>query len=333
MKHKLKVFSLLFSIGLLFISIFPAPATAAIASPTTFSIYSVEAYRHYEELNDILIVAHFICDYAVNPTEGNLSDLFIARFMDGGTEFSAVSPYSYYDSGYSVGVVAIYYTAAEVTALGITWGDATYTFEMIGNPTLVWTAGAPPSAPYTGITWLDYSTVAASGVALTSRVRYLAQQIEVIWSVDLIELIGGVNKFTDYGDTYFTAVIPNLRTQCPSLYEAVMYAPSLPERPDTMTAANTRESALDGTRFDMGSMAVALGVPKIVARSIVWIILSAVAIIVVCMRLNAQKYAMLFLAMATVPGWQLGFMSIPVFFVTVLSIGGFGLFVVFHQRG
>ena len=318
---------------LLFVSIFPAPATAAIASPTTFTVNDVGGYRDYQEVDDLLVLAYFVCDYGVNPTEGDLSELFVARFMDGATEFSAVTPYAYYDSGYNYGVVAIYYTAAEVAALGITWGDVTYTFEMIGNPTLVWTAGAPPSAPYTGITWLDYGGVAQTSTYLTARLRVLAQQIGTIWTVDLVETIGGVLKFTEYGDTYFSAIIPNLRAQCPDLYESVMYSSELPERPDTMTAANIRESALDGTRFDMGDIAASLGVPRIVARSIVWVVLSVVVVILICTKFNAQKYAMLFVAMATVPGYQLGFMSIPVFFVTALSIGGFGLFVVFHQRG
>jgi len=331
-KYKQRIIHI-FVVCVLLVLLFPAPANAAIASPTTFTIYAVGGYYDYMENDDLLILAYFICEYGVNPTEGDLSDLFIARFRDGVTEFSAVTPFAYYDSGYAVGAVAIYYTAAEVLALGITLGDPTYTFEMIGNPTLAWTAGAPPSAPLSPITWWDYGSVMGTSVALTARVRTLAQQIGTIWTVDLVETIGGVLKFTEYGDTYFSAIIPNLRAQCPDLYESVMYSSELPERPDTMTAANTRESSLNGTRFDMGDIAASLGVPRIVARSIIWIILSAAVIILICMKFNAQKYAMLFTAMATVPGYQLGFMSAPVFFVTALAVGGFGLFVVFHQRG
>lgn len=208
------------------------PASAAIASPDSLTLNSVNVYRNALELNDQLYLVTGNISYTVNPVEGTAYDLFLARLMDGATELKSVEPYAFYNDGYSYFVLGLYFSAAEVTAMGMGWGDGTgYSIRLDANPALSWTDSPPPSVSV-GVfdSWYDGGTVAATTIQLTLKVRTLAVATENTWGVTLTELLAGERKFNTNGEDYFTTSIPNLRLMTPSLFSQSLIQPDFPEK-------------------------------------------------------------------------------------------------------
>jgi len=197
----------------------PYIAKAQVASPDTIQIDRVEAYRSVIEAGDQLYLCSYEIEYGSNPADA-IDQTYLFRLMNSGTELMAATAYPYQDSGYDVGVVGIYFSSAEVSYLGMGWGDATgYSLQLVGNPTVIWAAGTPPQVNYpTFDLWYNDG---ASSDRLTLRLRVMAQLIENDWgTVNLIEGPAGEQTFTEYGEEYFTNSIPNLKVACPKLFEA-----------------------------------------------------------------------------------------------------------------
>ena len=223
--------------------------------------------------------------------------------MDGLAEFKSNTIFSFYDDGFSEGVGCVYLSAAEVVAFGVTWGDLTYSGILAGIPTITWTDGAPAISPINPVSWVDSGSISGTRDVLTTRIRYLAlNELASSWSPnELAELIGGETKLTGIGEAYFTSFIPELRSQCPDLFTAVMYTTELPERGTGVARVATREDSLIGTRFDMTDIGNALGVPRIVVSTIVWLILSAVVLFIILSRFGAhsRKFRMIGIPLIT----------------------------------
>lgn len=142
------------------------PAFAQVHEPdVSFSINQVEAYRNCLELNDQLYLITIEPDYTTNPTYGSgIDDTFIIRLMSGAVELAATTAYPYFDDGYDLGVVAIYFDATSAPA----WNGA-YTVELKGNPTLYWlddtaTVAMQGAVAYDGGVYTD-ETAAANDAA------------------------------------------------------------------------------------------------------------------------------------------------------------------------
>ncbi|MCK9600322.1 MAG: hypothetical protein M0R06_14855 [Sphaerochaeta sp.] len=118
------------------------------------------------------------------------------------------------NSGYGRGLIWIPFTPAEATAhsLDIASIDS-YRIWLIGNPTLVWT-GDPPKSITTIDQWVTSNTVET----LTSRVLYYADALELAWSLHMVESTADGSKLTTTGASYFTNVIPGLRTLAPGCF-------------------------------------------------------------------------------------------------------------------
>lgn len=116
----------------------------AIPEADSVNINGVYVYRHCLESDDNLFLVDYTITYGTNPDEG-ANEAYIFRLMDGAVELGSTSAYAYYDDGYGRGLAAIYFTADEVTSLGITWEDP-YTIQIDGNPTLPWTSDTATTA-------------------------------------------------------------------------------------------------------------------------------------------------------------------------------------------
>ena len=340
-----KLLSILILICLCFIVVFPLTALAAIPSPSAGSPVihpSVNVYHHVLETDDQLFIISFTCDYGVNPTEGNLTDLFLVRLLtNAGVEIRAIQPFSYFDDGYNYGVASIYFTAAEVTALGMTWNPALpYIMKFEGNPSLVWAASPPPNTQISPFTYSSATTTTETSEEIRLRVIALATSCEAFWgaTTDMITYVASVPKLvydaTYNGDAYFTSVIANLRVIAPTLFLAVLENPEQEER-GTISGTSyfpSLENRTVGTPFDMTNLAVSLGVDRILLSSLVWLALSALVAFGIATKMNNTKTIPIFIMIFTPFGLLLGFMS---WMLTVAILSFFAIvavFVFFYSR-
>ena len=211
---------------LLTIGVIPIPVMAQIDTPDTLVINKAEVWRDYLEEDDQLYLFTYTIEYTVNPTEGDTSELFVCKLMNGAAELGSTVPYAFFDDGYDIGLIAIYFDAASAPA----WNGA-YTVKLQGNPTLTWAAGDPPVVETSSITWNDLGGVSSTGTALTLSFRIMASAFENDWAgtTDLIEDSPSGSKFTDQGEAYFTNIVTNLRVACPDLFSASMSTPDFGE--------------------------------------------------------------------------------------------------------
>lgn len=221
-----KLLRLLLAVGILGILLFPMPVLAIDDPDTPPAVNAVYVYEDLDEDGDVGVLIDYFFDYSItgNPTE-TATAAYIASFVDidGATQLKTVAPYTYQDSGYGRGLIWIYFTAAEVTADNITSGNiALYEVWLMGNPTLDWDDDPPKT-----IAGIDDWQVAGSNTAvlLALRVLYYADQLELLWSLDLIEETALGNRLTTSGESYFVNVIPGLRSKAPSAFSAGTYDP------------------------------------------------------------------------------------------------------------
>lgn len=228
MRITLLVLTLLSVFG---IFLMPSPAFAAIAHPDELTIERLEAYENVIEDSDQLYIFSFNVEYATSPTGYTATELFLVRLMDGTTELGVTSPYSYYNDGYSYGVVGLYFSAADVTAKSMTFGAGSgYSVQLCGNPLLDWAGGtAPQTATGTWELWLSSDNPTTY---VTNRMRVIAQKVEDEWvgAINLIEGMAGEKTLTSYGEDYFTNSIPNLILIAPDVFAASRRMPDISSR-------------------------------------------------------------------------------------------------------
>lgn len=207
-----------------------APASS-FASPDTLVISSTNAYQNCLETGDQLYIVTGTINYVTNPSL-SAYDLFLVRLMNGATELQSVEPYAFYDEGYDYFVTGLYFSAEDVTTLGMGWGAGTgYSMRIEGNPAQNWADSPVPSYTLAGIAdWQSGATVAATQLQLTLKIRTLAVATETTWGIALTDFLSGVRKFNATGEDYFTTSIPNLRTMCPLLFGLAEYTPDFPDK-------------------------------------------------------------------------------------------------------
>ena len=214
----LMVFTALFAV---------ASPVSAIADPDTPpAVNAVYVWEDCLEDGDVGVLIDYFLDYAVLPTD-TAQDAYMAVFVDsdGITQLLTEAPYVYNDSGYGRGVIWIYFTPAEVVTYGLTSADvALYRIWLMGNPTVPsgW-AGVPPKTISTIDSW---TTTGDSSVLIGLRVLYYADVLELLWSIDMIEETAIGSRLTAAGASYFTNVIPSLRTIAPDVFSDIESDPN-----------------------------------------------------------------------------------------------------------
>lgn len=304
------------------LSVLALPAYA-IDDPDGLTVNGVYAYRHCLEDNDQLYLVDYFIDYSVtgNPTE-NVTEAYIVRLMNGGAELGNTVPYAYYDDGYGRGIASIYFTAAEVTTLGIVWEGA-YTIELTGNPTLSWTAAPPSTNVGTFDLWSSSTSQGATENELGARVLYFADILELAWTVDMIESSGLGSWLTSYGEDYFTNSIENLQTICPNIFSAGMTNPIYPERDTNPPAyATALRGGITGTPLDLSAVATIAGLPTIWFTSFIFIGIMAVAAYGVSRIAGSMKPAVITLASLVPVGVMIGWLDL-----VVAILMGFGAII------
>ena len=228
-KRLLSCISLGVLLALLVVAVIPSP-TLAIDDPDDLQVMASYVYEDCLEEGDTGVLIYYLIDYTTLPTPtATEAYLFIFIDTDGATQLKAVSPYTFVDSGYGYGLAWIYFTPTETTTAGLDSDDVgLYSIRLSGNPTVEggnWT-GDPPSTS----SGIDYwQTAGDTSVLVALRVLYYADQLELLWSLDMVEATTEGNKLASLGEEYFTNVIPGLRTIAPSAFAYASYEPLYPD--------------------------------------------------------------------------------------------------------
>lgn len=256
-----------------------ATPALAITPPTSTVLDEVTVWRHFLELNDLLILARYTITFASPPSE-SVDLTFMGRFMNGDTEFASVAPYPYYlDKGYGQGVFAIYLSATQVTAKSITWETTSYSVRLSGNPALAWDPSFP-SVSSSALSWQTYSSKADTASALATKLLAIAGNLSIIWNIDLTTPTTLGTKFSTSGEDYFTRAIPDLRTATPNIFQIAFSTPTFREETHAKTYETTLKeqvgwvnSALDSVAADFSIGRGMIGVFIALATVIAVIIL------------------------------------------------------------
>lgn len=225
MLKRISIILLAVILGMLTIP-FPAHAATLAYPDVAFQLTQVEVYRNTIELDDQLYLISFNIEYTANNTPSDpIDDTFIFRLVsDNGTILSTTTAYGCFNDGYDRGIASIYFSADDAP----TWGaSANYTMYFEGNPILSWAGGVPPNVNTNSFSlWYDGGTITDTRDRLTTRLRYIAQQLETDWggTTDLIEDTSVGKVLTTEGEDYFENSILDLRSMCPDLFYQTMKA-------------------------------------------------------------------------------------------------------------
>lgn len=184
------------------------------ASPTTFTIDSVQAVTNVSVTDDVLIAFKYTIAYDTDQPTTPANKLFHFRLMDddGVTQLGAVEPYAYNNSGYDMGYSAFYFDPLSAPD----W-ESSLVLIMAGNPQY-WET--PTEISYTLVT-TDYSqleTKTENQQLLGDWIITVCQELEVDWSVKLLtETVQGT-ILNDTGAAYGKGTIPGLQTLAPQIF-------------------------------------------------------------------------------------------------------------------
>lgn len=208
------------------LALLPASAAAVIPQPDSDpQILTHDVYRNLLEPGDFLVVVEYNIPYASPPTT-SAGDTYILRMMsvDGLTQLGSNIPYPYNDFGYNYGVTSIYFTAAQVTSLGLTW-EAAYILRLEGNPLQF--AAAPPLAIY-ALAAGDYdpsTTADGSRAALATKVIAIAEVLQAQWAITLLTSGPSAPVLNSTGAQYFGLAIRSLVNMAPQAFSSLIVQP------------------------------------------------------------------------------------------------------------
>ncbi len=253
-------------VAVVFILIPTYPVLAIDDPNTPPQVTAVYIFEDLLEDGDLGVLIDYYLDYDPAPgipTEP-VTESYLAAFIDidGTTQLGTVAPYTfqaigYTNNGYQRGVVWIYFTAVDVTAATIDRANiALHRVWLMGNPTIAsgW-AGVPPKT-IAGIDFWQDGGDTATLFAL--RILQLASELEVAWTLDLVETTTLGSRLTPLGEAYFPNVINGLRTMAPNVFAVSTIEPGL-EDLDYSTAFGATIS--DGTgSIPISPLALAEGV-------------------------------------------------------------------------
>lgn len=283
-------------------------------------ILQVDMYRHVLETDDLLVHGRYNWPYAAPPTETITQSVF-ARLTDGTSELGRSAIYAYYNRGWGYGSFSMYLSSSEAAGL---WGTA-LTVEMRGSPTLTWTGGSGvPIASTSVLNWRATAGTAATQLLMYAHFINWANTLGDYWSVSLVSQYVGDNKFSSYGEAYFTNVIEGLRTMCPQLFASTMEVPTYEDVHYPTTGSDQMKS---NWPFDFGGISEWVGLPS--DDEVLRTIIAFVIIFTVCATMVGRGIPPSY---ALFGGFGLMFVLAVPGFISMVLVGGL-LFVVVLLSG
>lgn len=194
---------------------------AALADPalpdSTPTFPHIYINRSVIEADDFILIAEYDLPYAAPPADpANVNFIFELIDTDGVTKLGVTLPYPYslFDYGYNLGVIAFYFNATDAP----TWGES-YIIRVITNP-----------APFSTITSYDttvpslaYSTQLstdreAQQLELADRILEICDDLTAEYAVEIVSPQDTGLQFTSDGEVYFRSAVPGLQSMAPTLF-------------------------------------------------------------------------------------------------------------------
>jgi hypothetical protein len=244
--------------------ILPVTSVFAIDPPDAITLLGCNAYEDVIEEGDMFFLMHYNLDYAVYPTDETVNSSFYTTLTNAGTgvdiALSDIFTNPYFNDGFGQGINSMYFTSAEVSALGLTWG-AGYNMRIVPNATCNWTGGGIPAPVSQAVTW--------STSGLEQRVLFIMNRLQNQWGVNLLDS----GTLSVYGENYGISTIPNLRLMAPTIF--VSYNAPIEygtERAHGLTYALTLRNQWIGTWLDLTTPAADWGVDAMWLYGGIWLI-------------------------------------------------------------
>lgn len=297
----------------------------AIDDPGVIQINAIWVYRNCMEDEDQLYLIDYTLGYTPSNPDENVTEAFLVRLMNGAVEIGSTAPYAFYDEGYDRGVVVLYFSAADAPG----WEGA-YTMILVGNPTLAWDADPPETSVGTFDLWQDWP-IGTTQEILSSRILWLADQLELAWAVDMIETTASGSRLTEYGESYFVNVVPNLREIAPYVFVGQIIQPEVEKREFTEDYADDLAGTVTGTPLDLTPLADAFNLSRAVVTTVAYYAIVVVFLALLVARIKSYKPVVLMALPCIIGG---AFFGVPLV-VTVLA-GFFSLmliaYILFYQK-
>ncbi|KKQ36814.1 MAG: hypothetical protein US53_C0036G0006 [Candidatus Woesebacteria bacterium GW2011_GWA1_37_7] len=244
----MNLFRLLAILAVIALALLPSQALAINPPDLINTISVVDVYGGTSGIlvpGDQLYIIYYIIDYITNPPE-NINAAYLARIVNGGTDYGQTKPIASWQSGYNHGIISLYLAPPATT----NWGAAS-DVRLEGNPVLAW-VGAPPLVTWTLISnsWTSGGSVYANKLNVANRIVTIAGMLETFWGINMIDSYpDGSQRLSDLnGVPYFTNAIPNLYSMAPQIF------PSGISTPDVATKAFSKsleaDSEIAGTYID-----------------------------------------------------------------------------------
>ena len=314
---------------LIAVLLMPSIAVLAIAPPDvpTPTIDGITVYRDCVETDDWLYVIEYTITYTVVPTE-TIEEAYIFRIMNGAVELKSGLAYAYNNKGYDDGIVGIYFSATEISTLGMLWAT-NYTVKVEGNPTLTWTgAGCPSVSSTTYIAWHD-----PMGNELGSDVLTWAIEFTNSWGGNALFISqGGTVVLSGYGEDYFSTSIPNLPTMQSHIFLSSVSRTVYYERTHGLAYATSLDYTFwVGTWLDLTPVATDLAIPPTFLYGSLWFIVMLGAMIGVMFLTKTWEPLIIVAGLLLMFGALLHFIPllIPIIIGAILVI--LGVFSVFYK--
>ena len=251
-------------------------AFGQVADPYTFVIESARAYDGVIDAGDMLVIVEYTIDYDTLPT-ATVTDNFLVRFMRGNSELNASEILTFNNSGYGLGVASMYFSAADMTAESVEFGNPN------GEDYAVWLQGKPsafPDPPTDQLAGIIYRDANDTRRILETDIAGLATNLEndpdwAVNSLDMIDFVAGQQVLTAAGESYFGQAVPNLQVMIPALFRSSLTSPGVFERDFNFSERDAVGSFWDGTAIGNGfdSVGTLLAIDAVVIAGIVGFIL------------------------------------------------------------
>lgn len=206
-------------------------AVLAQANPDSGPIINaVYAFQNLAQNGDQLYLIDETTIYTTPPAPPALAfgQAFVVRMFaaNGTTVLAPAAPFTFFDSGYSRNVIAIYFNSTSAPL----WGGA-YTIQIIGNPLIPW-SGSTPLASSTVTWWSPMTGMALSQGTLATQILILASYLDINWgytgtSSDLLQSTTSGQALSTVGQSVFLGIQPGLASLAPAAFASVVSQPNV----------------------------------------------------------------------------------------------------------
>jgi len=139
-----------------------------------------------------------------------------------------------------------------------------------------WTNSTPTAPPSTTTAtfdlWSSSTSIAETQTELTSRILYIADQLELAWSINMVDSTGSGSYLSDYGEAYFTNAIPNIKAMAPRAFAGGTTSPQWEYKEPTTDYAEDRADSVVDTPLDVTPVADWWGVSRMWASSLLFML-------------------------------------------------------------